>query len=174
MELIRASLVRLSRAGRRFDAGERSALVSGADSQSQVISDEGEWYPETDVDEETATDLKRVFGQLNNLPPAQRLAILKKMSAKMPLSGLYDSSVVQELLAGGGDPVVFHRGFTKGVASRPRVFIEHYLEGNALTRKLALVAGGEGLPVTASSVRYPATDACSRWSRHRSQSISQP
>jgi hypothetical protein len=117
-------------------AGERKALASGADPQSQVISDEGEWYPETDVDEETAADLKRVSMQLNSLPPAQRRAILKKMSAKMPLSGLYESSAVQELLAGGGDPGEFHRTFTKCVAGRPRVFIEHYLEGNALARKI--------------------------------------
>jgi hypothetical protein len=117
-------------------AGERMALASGTAPQSHVISDEGEWYPDTDVDKETAASLERVAKQLGSLPRAQRRAILKKMSAKMPLAGFYESSVVQELLAGGSDPGAFHRAFAKGAGSMPGLFIERYLKGNPLARKI--------------------------------------
>jgi hypothetical protein len=124
---------------------EREALRSGLESRPLIVSEDGEWFPETIV--ESSFDLDAVVRgllekfpsfnreQLEALIPQAAGYLKENMSRQLPLANVYGSDLFDRFLSGKISAPEMSREMVKGFA-KPSIFITHYLEGNADAQKL--------------------------------------
>ena len=118
---------------------EREALRLGIDPPSLVISDEGEWFPSTELDDSFKLDtiFPRLLASFPMFGAEQLRAMLKSpeaaaflkqnMPKELPLANVYGTDLLDRFLSGvseQGMALEVMRGFAK-----PSILIENYLEG---------------------------------------------
>lgn len=122
---------------------EREALRSEADPAPLVVSDEGEWYPSVEQDDDDSFSLDALIRRLQEsfpaLPAAELRGLIKNpeaaafvkdgMSKRFPLADLYESNLLDRFFASEVPGNLLARELIKAFA-RPSVFLNHYLEGN--------------------------------------------
>jgi hypothetical protein len=130
-----------------FEA-ERNALRSEADPESFVLSNEGEWFPSTTLDD--SFNLDTILARLQKSSPTfnaekiraslktpEATASLKKdLSEMLPLSpNVYGSNLLERFLSSSVSGKEMAGEMMKGV-TKPSILIGYYLEGRLEAKKL--------------------------------------